>query len=233
MAMTIKPQLLTDDDALYPASDGVPVGETGIHALTLFWLYDALQTRFAAAPNVYVANDMFVYYQQGNPRACKAPDLMVIKGVSNQPRRIFRTWVEGTVPTVIFEIVSADTVEEDLQEKRELYSRLGVAEYFVFDPEATFLRPPLQGFRLKRKKYAAIKHAADGSLISEELALRMVPEGTLLRLIDAKTDQRLLTPAEERARLEQERQRVEELATEVARLRAELGSRKRGKKRPS
>jgi hypothetical protein len=64
-----------------------------------------------------------------------------------------------------------------------------------------------------------MKPARDGSLTSKELGLRLVPEGGMLRLVDARTGQKILTPAE---RAEEATRRADELAAENERLRALL-----------
>src|SRR5688572_18450347 len=82
--------------------------------------------------------------EEGNPKAVKVPDVMVILGVPNHERWVFQTWVEGTVPNVIVEEVSSrKTRRNDLREKRELYAWLGVAEYFLFDTLGDCLPQPL------------------------------------------------------------------------------------------
>ena len=160
-----------------------------------------LKDLLAGRADVYVAADMFLYYERGNPRASKAPDVMVIFGVGNHKRRTFKTWVEHAVPTVIFEISSDETYEEDLHGKREVYQRLGVAEYFLFDPLGDCLDPRLQGFRLEDGQYVALTPEPDGGLISVQLGVRLVPEGDMLRLIDLRTGQPLLTSQEKSERL--------------------------------
>jgi hypothetical protein len=158
---------------------------------------------------------------------------MVIQGVSNHARRSFRSWEEGAQPCVIFEIASERTWQEDIEAKRELYARLGVAEYFVFDPEGVYLDPPLQGFRFTaRGAYAPLTAAIDGSLTSQQLSLRLLAEGTMLRLRSDRTGRRVLTRAElaeraerrakrDRERAAQEKQRADRLAAELARLKAQ------------
>src|SRR4051794_429418 len=81
-------------EVFYPESDGQPMGETGIHVNTTFELFWELKKLvFKDRPDVYVAADMFFYYEQGNPRAVKAPDVMVIKGVDGTfERRTFKLW---------------------------------------------------------------------------------------------------------------------------------------------
>jgi Uma2 family endonuclease len=189
------------------------MGETGFHVAVIFTLYDALEYFYQDEADVLVAADMFLYYEQGNPRACRAPDVMVSKGVGKHYRRSFRVWEENAVPRVIFEITSGSTRREDEVEKPAVYAQLRVLEYFLFDPEGDYLDPRLQGFRLFRGKYQRLTAAADGSLLSRELGLRIVAEGFLLRLIDAKTGERLLTQAEradaERERADAERERAD------------------------
>ena len=136
MSSLVRPLPPTDDDRLYPSSDGAPVGETDWHIWALILLREALEDFFAPRPDVYIASDLFLYYREGDPRACKAPDVMVVPGVAKRWRRTFQTWVEKAVPSVIVEITSENTWPDDLGEKRALYELLGVREYFVFDPEA-------------------------------------------------------------------------------------------------
>src|SRR5262249_32185621 len=163
--------------------DGEPVGETDWHMWALILLREALEDTFANQADVKVASDMFLYYREGDPSASKAPDVMVIKGVSKHFRRSFKTWVENAMPSVIFEIASEKTWKDDRDGKRTLYESLGVVEYFVFDPEAVYLDPPLRGFRLKGKKYVPLVAAADGSLASKGLGLRLRREEHMLRLL--------------------------------------------------
>jgi len=210
----------TDDDLLYPSSDGAPVGETDWHIEALILLREALEDVFADRADVYVASDLFLYYRQGDPSASKAPDVMVVKGVTKHFRRTFRTWVEKAVPCAIVEIASEKTWAEDLGSKRDLYERLGVAEYFVFDPERLYLDPPLQGFRLRGKKYVPLVAAADGSLPSKELGLLLQPENHMVRLRDVRTGEPVLTRLE-RAQQAERRAEQERAATERERLRAE------------
>ena len=49
---------------------------------------------------------MLLYYVEGNPSACVAPDVFVVKGVPKQERRIYKLWEELQPPTVVFEITS-------------------------------------------------------------------------------------------------------------------------------
>ena len=107
---------------------------------------------------------------------------------------------------------SKSTRHEDLHRKFLIYQdKLRVPEYFLFDPLGDYLQPRLQGYRLQRGKYVAIRPTGD-RLKSKELGLLLQPEDDALRLIDEQTNTRLLTPRE-LAKVGQE---------EVARLRQEV-----------
>ena len=97
---------------------------------------------------MYVSGDLLVYYVQGNPRKYVVPDAFVVKGVVPKARRVYKIWVEGKAPDVVIETTSKKTRRKDTVEKPELYARLGVKEYFLFDPHQEYLDPPLQGHRL-------------------------------------------------------------------------------------
>ena len=220
----------------YPESDGKPLGETDAHRREILAIIAMLEQFFAEHANVYISGNLMFYYEQGNPSAVVSPDIFVVKGVPKHERRTYKLWEEQQPPAVVFEITSRSTRLEDKGNKRALYAMLGVREYFMFDPLEEYLKPPLQGFRLLGEEYIAIDQAEDGSLISQELGLRMFKDDTFLRLIDIETEQQLLRPlqlfedrraAEERARAAEAYARTEtqaraEAEAEVARLRAEL-----------
>ncbi len=207
----------------YPETDGEPLGETGIHVLATLGLFGALKVFFSTHPDVYVAADMFLYYQEGNPKARTAPDVMVIKGVPNRERRIFKLWEEGVPPCTVFEVISRTTWREDTITKTALYARLGVHEYFLFDPDADLLEEQLIGYRLDEGVYLPMLPEADGTLASAELGLRFRVEGFLLRVLDPATGQVIPTLQEAIRRAEAEAARAEAAEAEVARLKALLG----------
>src|SRR5262245_51460906 len=92
-----------DEDLYYPSSDGQPMAETPEHLLLMLGLIATLRHHFKPQRDVYVIGNMFLYYRKGDTGARRAPDIMVVKGVDPKvQRRSFKTWVEGTVPTVVF-----------------------------------------------------------------------------------------------------------------------------------
>jgi Uma2 family endonuclease len=207
----------------YPESDGKPMGETDLHRDLMTDLIFALKW-FLRSTRAYVAGNLFIYYEEGNPRAAVAPDVFVALGVEQRRRRIFQTWREGgRAPDVVIEITSKKTRKDDRERKPTIYAALGVREYFIFDPYGEYLEPPLQGYRLVQGGYEPI---ATYPLRSEVLNLELRQEDGMLRLYHPQTGERLPTSDEEaqaRRAAEAARRAAEAArrAAEAARLAAE------------
>lgn len=194
-------------DIEYPESDGQPMAESDLHADEMIYLRFALREHFRHVPDVYVAGNLFIYFERGNPRAVVAPDSFVVKGVSKKSRKTYLLWEEGRVPCFVAEVTSDSTQGEDLASKKACYERLGVEEYFLFDPLGDYLAHRLQGFRLVNGRYERLLPRA-GALESRTTGVTLRAEGEHLRLIDTATGAPYLRP--------------EENAEEIARLRNEL-----------
>ena len=183
----------------YPERDGKPMAETDVHIDVLIYLREALRDYFRNEPQVYVAGNMLLYYEEGNPSACVAPDVFVVQGVAKGERRTYKVWEEGQPPTVVFEITSRGSRLEDLGTKRALYAMLGVQEYFLYDPLGEYLRPPLQGYRLQQGEYEHVFPGDQGQLVSQALSLELRLQDGQLQVVNPATGERLLTPAEAHA----------------------------------
>lgn len=217
----IVPERQTDIE--YPETDGEPLGESHIHIFATLDLLNALRVYFRNRSDVYATADLFLYYQEGNPGARVAPDVMVVKGIPKLERRVYKLWEEKVPPCTVFEVISRATWREDLVAKSALYARLGVKEYFIFDPEGDSLPEQLVGFRLEDDMYVPIPPAPDGTLTSVELGLRFRVDGHYLRALDPATGQPLPTIEEAVDRAEREAARAAAAEAEVARLKALLG----------
>ncbi len=165
----------------YPSSDGKPVAESDYQLTPLTYARDGLRHYFRHRPDVYVAGNLLLYYEAGNLKAMVAPDVFVVLGVANHDRSSYLLWEEGKVPDFVLEITSRTTRGEDQGKKRELYRRLGVAEYWQHDPTGDWLKPPLRGLELVAGEYVALpgRELADGTL-----ALRSRMLGLELRLTE-------------------------------------------------
>ena len=200
----------------YPSSDGSPVAESDFQLTPILYARDALRDYFRDRPDVYVAANLFIYYQEGNREAVVAPDVFVVLGAPNHDRHTYRLWEEQhKVPDFVLEVTSRRTWQEDQGRKRELYRSLGVAEYWQYDPTGDYLQPRLQGLHLVAGEYrrmAARTSAEDGLSISSSvlgLELRISERG--LRFHDPATGEDVPSLAERREAWERE-QRARERA---------------------
>ena len=125
------------------------MAETPIHWHATVDFAHPLMDRYTARPDVYVGSDMLMYWQEGNPDKRVSPDVFVAFGPSREPqRRIWKVWEEGKAADFVLEVTSRCTRHRDEGFKADLYERLGVTEYWQFDPTEDYLRPNLKGRRL-------------------------------------------------------------------------------------
>lgn len=216
----------------YPESDGLPMAETDTHRdLMVQALIEPLKTFFHGRGDNYISGNLLLYYEEGQPRKSVAPDVFVVKGISGQQRRIYKLWEEQQAPHVVIELTSKSTYRQDMERKRILYERLGVAEYFLFDPLHEYLHPPLRGFRLMGDFYAPLEPRPlpeqNWSLSSHELQLELHTHGSALRLYNPATQSYLLTTQEEAQARQAAEAKLADAEVELARLRALL-ARKNG-----
>ena len=217
----------------YRTSDRKPMAETDVHRQCMVDAIETLEDYFAADPEVYVSGDLLLYYDEGNPRRSVAPDVFVVRGVAKGQREIYKLWEEGVPPVWVLEVTSRSTRREDVRTKRDLYARLGVAEYFLFDPLGDYLRPALRGYLLGAGGYEPIAPGLDGGLVSDQLGLRVLVRDGALRFGSGDGRAVLPTRAEARRAAEAARRdaeaarhaaerRAASAEAEVVRLRAEI-----------
>ena len=130
----------------------------------------SLQERYQSRDDVFVSNGVFLSYDITNGNARVQPDLFIAFGVDAATIRVnlpnFWIWETGKVPDFVMEVASPSTAANDLGRKRDLYARLGVTEYWRFDPTGGDLYgQPLAGERLVDGNYVAfdISVGTDGS----------------------------------------------------------------------
>ena len=197
------------------------MAESDTHRDQMVDLIHCLREWFRDDPQAYVAGNLLLYYEEGDPNASVAPDVFVVKGVPCGPRPIFKVWEEGRGPDLVIEVTSKSTRLEDLGRKKALYADLGVQEYLLFDPLHDWLSPPLAGYRLEEGEWVRTE-TVSGRLASEVTGLEFgVVEGRL-RVFDPETGAVLPTPHEEAAARRAAEAREKRLTEEVERLRRQL-----------
>jgi len=193
----------------YPESDGLPMGETDTHRRWMVRI-DELLSYLLREQRAYVGSNLLVYYEPGKPSRFVVPDNFVVFDCEPGERRVFNIWEEERVPDVVFEVTSQSTRQEDLVKKPLIYEAMGVREYFLFDPTASYLKPALQGFRLTEGRLVLMEPSAD-ELICETLGVNLRLSGNDLLFIDSVSGDRLLTESEaNRVKAKEEGVRAEE-----------------------
>lgn len=177
-------------DVFYPSADGEPVAETYVHFYALLVTLEVLK-QYLEGQQATVLGNQFLYYAQGFPKLRVAPDVMVVFDVASGGRDNYKIWEEGQVPSVVFEMTSAGTKDQDQTFKKTLYEQLEVKEYWLFDPKGEWIEEHLRGYRLRGEQYEPI---ADGR--SEPLQLRLEADGEWIAFYRKDTGEKLLIPSE-------------------------------------
>lgn len=131
-------QSLPTSDEL-PCSDDTPVDNEDQNFLpnVLLFLLNAIWT---TRTNWFFGVDMGVYHTTGvNPRVPVVPDGFLSLGVERKKggksRKSYVVWEENeVVPILTLELVSW-TPGGEYEEKAEIYARLGVLYYVIYNPE--------------------------------------------------------------------------------------------------
>ena len=206
----------------YSSSDGKPMAENDAQRDAIMYGVAALTRYFKDRRDVYVSGDLLIYYEAGNPRVSIAPDVFVVFGVEKRRRLNYKLWEEGRAPAFVLEVASPSTWREDVGPKRSVYARLGVREYWQYDPLGDHLPARLQGERLTPSGYARqpVATALDGTLTlrSETLGLELrAAPGREMRFRDPVTGVDLRSHDEEaEGRLQEAEDRLKEAAARQA-----------------
>ena len=217
------PPVFRDADG-YLLEDGM--SQTDRHmSQTALW-YHALKRRL---PNATVCSDLPLHYRRGDTDATLVPDLFVaLRTPRLEGRRFYKLW-EHPAPDLVIEMLSESTSGNDVGPKLATYERLGVREYWLFDPEGFESSTPLTGHRLFAGRYWPVAADASGVSPSKVLDLGLHVCAGELRFRDPATgrDLRTYDEAEQRGdaeknRADAEKVRADAAERELARLRLRL-----------
>ena len=237
------PPFVVDDDG-YLIDDARPMNNR--HAVRMLAYGTVLKERYRGRGMVGV--DLSLHYVEGSPGKTLSPDLFVaLAAEHDEQRSSYKLWQEP-VPDFVLEDLSPSTWRRDVVDKRVLYQRFGVREYFMFEETGSRLRDDsgsrlgvrLVGYRLRRGEYEPIRGNDDGRLPSEVLGLELCVKDDLVRFYDPAAGEYLRTYSEaeaqvteesaRRAEAEQradvEAQRAAAALARVAELEAELQARR-------
>ena len=144
---------------VYPSADDRPMAESDAQLGTMLYLLTALRIHYRDRADVLVGGDLFVHYEEGNPAAVVAPDVMVVFGADKRednPRESYRLWEEPKGPDFVLEVASRSTWPVDRDRKRAVYASLGVGEHWLYDPSGEHLATRLRGMRLVGERYRGL-----------------------------------------------------------------------------
>ena len=149
------------DELRLPSCEDEPVPQNTRHAVALEESFGSLRLHWRGRRDVFVGSDQFVYWDpdydsRDNPENFPpAPDVYVAFGVANRHRNSYVVWEEGKPPDFVLEVASPSSRRRDEEEKRDVYARMGVPEYFLYNPEGK-REPVLAGFALCAGEYAPL-----------------------------------------------------------------------------
>ena len=129
-------------------------------------------TDFGQRPDTFLSSNTIICYDPRDLNVRVSPDVYLAFGVDAQAirqRKLYLPWEVGKPPDWVLEVASSSTGPEDVGRKRAIYARIGVPEYWRFDPTK---QGEYHGQRLGRGP-------AGGWGISARIALTTAPDGIL------------------------------------------------------
>lgn len=187
---------------------------------------------FVAMANVGLFYD--VDMQAVVPDALVSVDVELPEELWERRHRSYFVWEYGKPPDVVIEVVS-NRKGEELTKKRNLYARLGIAYYIVFDPAHQLSNKTLHLFERRGLAYVEIRRAWlpllelgltlwEGEFeAKQDVWLRWTDsEGNLLLTGAEKSEQERQRAEQEHQRAEREHQRAEQERQRAEKLAAQL-----------
>ncbi len=204
------------------------MGESNAQFQLIRYLVELLEWLFRLE-KWHIAGKLELYHQKvRNTQNKITPDISVFKGIeiSSQQRQKLTSWNIGRskiTPPVLFEISSNSTRRSDIlagdNYKPAIYGRMGVKEYFAYDPNVPAVwrntnNQRLLGWRYENSEPVELQPDDQGRLWSEELNSWLKAEGSYLRLYDQENNIRL-------TQNEASQQRIAELERQLSELKGD------------
>ena len=198
---------LTPVEARHP-KEGYVMPERTEHDIISDDLSDMLRVHVANEPETAVFRNLV--FQWDLPEiGSYAPDIAVVPHVRdrNASRGQFVVAEEGTRPSLVIEIVSRSSRQDDRVQKVQDYEQLGIGEYVYIDIRTRRGKPvgEIAGYRLQQNRYVPIVTDEDGALYLETINCRIGLEEDRVWLEDSTTGENLLTNLQAQRALGEER----------------------------
>lgn len=123
------------DDVVLLAPEEGAVPESAEHARLVDLVGAGTTARFRGRPDVAVHERLAWFPDHDDAGIRLDPDVMVVFGRPQTPRRSYKGWMEeGVPPTLIIEIVSESDTDEDYRRRLQRARRYGVEEVVLVSP---------------------------------------------------------------------------------------------------
>ena len=126
----------TPTDLFYPESDGQPMADNTQQYQWIVVIKENLEILLEKNLDAFIAGDLLWYPIEHDNVTCLAPDVMVVLGRPKGHRGSYQQWKERDIaPQVVFEIMSPNNTQREMQKKRSFYELHGVDEFYIYDPD--------------------------------------------------------------------------------------------------
>ena len=175
---------------------------------------------------IFRSSNTFISYDPDNLNVRVGPDFYVafnVEAPAIMRRLLYLPWEAGKPPDFVLEVGSESTGGQDTGQKRNIYARIGIGEYWRFDSTGgEIYGEPLVGEELVNGEYRriALTTEPDGVLkgYSWALGLWLCWRDGMLKFYNDRTGEYLRNLPDTQAALEQSEVRVRQLEEELGRL---------------
>jgi Uma2 family endonuclease len=135
-SMSLQTPPVLAEDVEYPDSDGQPMADNAVQLEWIVTIEGGLEALFRDRDDVFVAGDLLWYPVEGHAEIRAAPDALVVFG---RPKGYRGSYIQhredGIAPQVVFEVLSPNNRIPEMLRKHAFYTRYGVEECYVYDPD--------------------------------------------------------------------------------------------------
>lgn len=165
----------------------------------------AFHAIFENRSDAHVRGGVTIHYRNDGSDASITPDLFVVVGDVDVPEVSYKAWEEGANPDFALDVMRPSTTLEDVRAARATCERLGIREYWAFDPSGRLLEPEygrrVVGYKLRLDStYKEIPATDDGNSYSSALFLQIKEVEGHLSIYDTVAEQLFWNYYRERAR---------------------------------
>lgn len=216
-----------DADAPEPLPDGMFQYPVFAEVLSVL---DAHLNTLGEPESIFRSSNTFICYDRANLNVRVGPDFYVafdVEAPAIMERLIYLPWEAGKPPDFVLEIASESTGNQDTGNKRDIYSRIGIGEYWRFDSTGgNYYGEPLVGEELVNGEYRPIDLTTgpDGVLKGYSPALRiwLCWQDGMLKLYDDRTGSYLMNLPDTQGALEDAQTALAEAQARIRQLEESL-----------